>query len=81
MRFEKGSCIVCGQGTDTALAFHGEAEWHMAALIVLGVPAAEVEQTYRSATGSDTGKVPAGEFTVYPCTGWGRLSLVQRPIV
>lgn len=33
-----GPCVVCDQGTDTALAFEGVAEWLTAGLMVLGVP-------------------------------------------
>ena len=33
-----GSCIVCFHGTDTALAFEGEAEWVIAGLVTLGIP-------------------------------------------
>jgi hypothetical protein len=64
MTYRSGSCVVCGHGTDTVLAFHGEAEWHIAALQVLGIPAQEVEATYAAATRGELGKVPVGEFTV-----------------
>ncbi len=33
-----GSCAVCLQGTDTALAFTGVMEWKVAGLISLGIP-------------------------------------------
>jgi hypothetical protein len=59
-----GSCVVCLQGCDTALAFRGEAEWIIAGLRVLGLPSGEAEQTLAHATGCDPDMVPNGELTV-----------------
>jgi hypothetical protein len=65
MSYQAGSCIICGRGTDTGVAVRGEGEWHIAALINLGVPEDEAEETHRTGTGSDLGKVPAGTYTVF----------------
>lgn len=58
-----GPCIVCGQGTDTALVFEGDAHWAAAGVMVLGVPQAEamalVEATW------DEG-IPLDEVVVQP---------------
>jgi hypothetical protein len=62
VRYQAGSCVVCGNGTDTALAVEGEAEWHIALLIELGVPEAEAPDVVSAGTNSDPGKVPAGRF-------------------
>lgn len=40
------SCIVCFQGTDTALAFRGSPEWCVAGLLVLGVPKDQAYATF-----------------------------------
>ena len=64
----RGSCVVCMRGTDTALAFTGPAEWHLAGLVGLGVPEGEAEATYRSGlrdsgwVGADD-EVPSASFT------------------
>lgn len=47
--FKAGSCTVCGHGTDTGLAFQGEPEWCIAALMQLGVT--DAEHTFRAALG------------------------------
>ena len=52
MRFERGSCVVCGQGTDTALACKGAAEAHVAFLEMLGVPEGQAESTVSFGTTS-----------------------------
>jgi hypothetical protein len=44
-RYQTGSCIVCGEGTDTGLAVRGEADWHATVLIKLGVPADQALDT------------------------------------
>lgn len=36
-----GPCVVCFQGTDTAVAVSGDGTWHAAALMALGVPTTE----------------------------------------
>lgn len=59
-----GSCAVCLQGCDTALAFRGEAEWALAGLRVLGVPGDEAEKILTLVTGCEPGMVPNGELTV-----------------
>jgi hypothetical protein len=59
-----GSCVVCLQGCDTALAFRGEAEWVIAGLRVLGLPSDEAEQTLAHITGCAPGMVPNGELTI-----------------
>lgn len=41
-----GSCIACLGGTDTAIAFRGEPEWCVAALVVLGLPTSEAVATF-----------------------------------
>lgn len=64
MKYQAGSCVVCGQGTDTVIAFHGEAEWHIAGLRVLGVPEGEDVLAYEAATGSEPGTAPSGETTL-----------------
>lgn len=38
-----GSCIVCLTGCDTGLAFVGEAEWAVAGVRALGVPADQAQ--------------------------------------
>lgn len=45
---QKGSCIVCLRGTDTALAFRGSIEWVTAGLYALGVPADQAAATVQS---------------------------------
>lgn len=64
-----GSCVVCLNGCDTALAFVGEAEWSVAGLTVLGIPSDQaqtmvIEQlaTVYGITEPDT--VPDGDVTV-----------------
>jgi hypothetical protein len=60
-----GACIGCLRGTDTALAFTGEAEWAAAGLIRLGVPAPEVMATISHYLDVEPGMVPDGRFTVF----------------
>lgn len=62
MRYRAGSCVVCGQGTDTAVGVDGEAEWHIAALQLLGVPQEEATGVFENATGCGAGQVPEGRF-------------------
>jgi hypothetical protein len=62
MRYQRGSCIICGQGTDTALGFKGSGEAHIAFLIVLGVAEDEASATVSVATNSEPGMVPSGKF-------------------
>lgn len=60
----RGSCAVCLQGTDTGLAFVGEAEWGAAGLQVLGIPSDQAAGMVSQATGSQPGMVPEGEVTI-----------------
>lgn len=49
-----GTCIACLRPTDTALGVRGEAEWHAAFLVVMGVPEDEARLTVqRHAPSSD----------------------------
>lgn len=60
----RDSCVVCLKGTDTGLAFVGEAEWVLAGLRVLGVPDDQASETLGAVTGCQPGMVPDGEITV-----------------
>lgn len=64
LRYRKGSCTICGRGTDTGVAIRGEAEWAHAALRTLGVPDWEIVNMISVITGCDLGKVPVGVFTM-----------------
>ena len=64
VRYRKGSCTVCGLGTDTGIALTGEAEWAVAALMQFGIGQFDALITIGGATGCDPGKVPVGEFTL-----------------
>jgi hypothetical protein len=59
-----GTCIVCLTPTDTGLAFQGPAEWAIAGLTVLGVPADEAAITLEARWETAPGNVPDGEVTV-----------------
>lgn len=61
----RGSCVVCLRGTDTGLAFVGEAEWVIAGLTVLGIPQHQAGAMVSEATGTPPGKVPVGEVTMH----------------
>lgn len=70
----QGSCVVCLHGTDTALAFVGEAEWLVAGLDVLGIPDDEADimvAEFFEGKGADPGKVLDGEhkMAVQVCAG------------
>lgn len=58
------SCLICLTGTDTGLAFVGEAEWAIAGLNVLGVPMDQAPAVFDAMTGCVPGTVPDGEMTV-----------------
>lgn len=58
------ACIVCLNGTDTGLAFTGEAEWVIAGLARLGVPVDQASVIVSDATGDRPGIVPAASFTL-----------------
>ena len=56
MRYQPGSCVRCGRGTDTGFAMEGEAEWQVAVLIAkLGLGNADASHTMSAATGSAAG--------------------------
>ncbi len=58
------SCCVCLRGTDTALAFQGEAEWLVAGLMQFGIPVREAEATVSIYFGYAVGEVPDGILTM-----------------
>ena len=60
----RGTCVICGRGTDTAIAFRGEAEWVIAGGIKLGLPEPQASRMLELATGCDPGNVPVGVITV-----------------
>jgi hypothetical protein len=65
----RGACVVCLKGTDTALAFRGEAEWTLAGLMRLGLPKKEAYATLEAfltefQPGHITGMVPPGVIAV-----------------
>jgi hypothetical protein len=60
----RDSCAVCVRGTDTALAFTGEAEWLEAGLGVLGIPDDEAQhmiEAFFVEKGADPGMVLTGD--------------------
>lgn len=38
---QSGSCVICGCGTDSGLAFAGDLEWLAGGLVAMGVPTQE----------------------------------------
>ena len=61
-----GSCVMCLRGTDTALAFTGEAEWLIAGLINLGLARDDANRTAFAMfedMGCDPDMVPEGRQT------------------
>jgi hypothetical protein len=56
--------VVCFRGTDTGLAFTGEAEWIIAALMHLGIPDDQASALVSYASGCDPGKVPVDDVTM-----------------
>lgn len=58
VKYQTGSCIACGQGTDTALGVEGPAEWHVAFLVVLGVPSEQAGAIVSGSTGNPPGSGP-----------------------
>jgi hypothetical protein len=62
-QYQTGSCIVCGQGTDTAVGVRGEAEWHVAFMMQLGIPYDQANATHSFATGAAPGHVLDGIHT------------------
>jgi hypothetical protein len=68
-RYGPGSCIVCGQGTDTGFASEGKAEWHTATLIVkLGLPEKEASTLVSISTEmSPAPSATAGSFWATSC--------------
>jgi hypothetical protein len=66
MRFQPGSCVRCGRGTDTGFATEGEGEWHVAALIAkLGIGEEDAMHTTSAATHSPSGNIPTGTFPMF----------------
>ena len=61
----RGSCAVCLTGTDTAVAFRGDAEWIIAGVHLLGISINEAALMLSLATGCDPGHAPPGELQ-YP---------------
>ena len=64
-----GSCVVCLNGCDTGLAFVGEAEWAMAGILALGVPADQAQTMVVDKLAleygiAEPGVVPGGDVTV-----------------
>ncbi|MGV0607364.1 hypothetical protein [Mycolicibacterium sp. XJ1904] len=64
-KYQTGSCVACGQGTDTAVAVRGEGEWHVAFLLQLGVPDDHASATVSVGTGCAPGQVPEGVYTTH----------------
>lgn len=60
-QFRKGSCVICGRPTDTAIVVRGMGEYIVGVLVVLGLPHHEACWMVSNATGCDIGKVPIGE--------------------
>ena len=63
----RGSCVACLQGTDTALAFTGEAEWLVAGLVMLGIPedaASLMVEAFFKEQGAKPGMVLDGEWVM-----------------
>jgi hypothetical protein len=64
-RYEPGSCVICGQGTDTGFASKGQAEWHMVTLIMkLGLREEEASTLVSIGTGNEPGTVLDGRFVL-----------------
>lgn len=60
-----GLCLACLTPTDTALAFRGDAEFHIAAVMSITKDPIEIaSKTYERASGADPGKVFDGVHDV-----------------
>lgn len=59
-----GPCVVCLRGTDTGIAFAGEAEWAVAGIIRLGIPPGQAAAMVSHATGCEPGMVRAGSLNI-----------------
>jgi hypothetical protein len=59
----RDSCAVCLKGSDTGVAFVGDAEWAIAGLQHLGVED-EATSIVSRLSGAPPGMVPDGEITV-----------------
>jgi hypothetical protein len=57
----RGTCIGCMRGTDTGLAFKGEAEWAIAGVVICGVPLDQAVVIVSDGLGVGGGEVPGGE--------------------
>ena len=64
------SCVVCTQGTDTALGLQGDAEWIIVGLEELGVPRQEATRGFCVAAGTPYPMVLEGdvEYVFVVCT-------------
>jgi hypothetical protein len=63
--FLRGTCTICLQPCDTALAFKGSFEWAVAGLLVLGIQTpAESVRLVSYCMGSDPNYPPDGTITV-----------------
>lgn len=82
----RGSCVACMQGTDTGLAFVGDARFAAAGLTALGIPDDQVQFTLAAATGNVDGRLPEGEMPVVvrvcgSCAGRAHLEVGLWPEV
>jgi hypothetical protein len=60
----RDSCVACLRGTDTAVAFEGEAEWAAVGISRLGLTLDEAALVISQATGCDEGMCPPGQFQI-----------------
>lgn len=60
----RDSCVLCLEGTDTAVAFVGESEWAIAGMVVLGVDQAAAIMMVEQATGAPPGQAPVDDTRV-----------------
>jgi hypothetical protein len=67
--------------TDTILATRGEAEWHVAFLMVLGLPGDQAEGTYEAMARSPLGLIPDGvhDLMIRVCRSCVRKSPASFP--
>jgi hypothetical protein len=57
------TCVICLQGTDTGLAFRGDAEWVAAGGVMLGVPTDQATIMVSRALGCEPGMMLPGVLT------------------
>lgn len=74
-----GACVACMTGTDTGLAFIGNAEFAAAGLIALGIPQDQVPLILAAAIGSTDGRLPEGDLPVVvrACASCARTSELE----